>query len=55
MLLKASLVVNEFALEFKNHDLALSFNENWSSHKQMASFETLFILMVSHLSMKGLM
>jgi len=48
----ASQVVKELALELRSHDFALSFKEKGKSLKQMASFETPFILIVPHFSKK---
>jgi len=43
-----SQVVKELALELRSHDFALSFKEKGKSLKWMTSFETAFILIVSH-------
>jgi len=50
---KASQVVQEFALELRSYDFALSFKENGKSLKQMASFEIAFIFIVVSLLQEG--
>jgi len=48
-------VLNEFVFEFKNQDLALSFNEKGNSLKQIVLLKTPFILIISHFSKKEAM